>query len=250
MLFPVDIGLWSNVTQVTYRLSSISHFAKLHMKEPLIIAFLGRSGSGKGTQANLLKEKFALEYVGSGNLLRARTKRRDYSGRTLKEVLRAGGFAPSFLIFKLWIDKLEHFKNSPHFRGCIFDGSPRKILEAYLIDDALDWYGWKDRLKVFLIDVPREKAFMRLKKRRFCEKCGINILPDSSRRKIREECMRCGGALVSRFDDNPNEIKNRLDLFEQEVQPVIEYYKTTSRLVRINGNQSVEKVFRELLGHL
>lgn len=216
------------------------------MKKPLIAIFLGRSGSGKGTQAKLLREKFGLEYLGSGDLLRARAQFADYSGQTLKAVLADGGFAPTSLIFKLWIDKLDGFKDKPNFQGLIFDGSPRKILEAHLIDEALGWYGWKDSAKIFLIDISRQDAFDRLTKRRLCQECG-ELIPYVGEFKNLEKCHKCGGSLINRADDNPEAINSRLDLFEQEVQPVVDYYEKNSRIIKIDGNQGIEEVFKNIL---
>lgn len=213
---------------------------------PLIIALLGRSGSGKGTQAKFLQERFDLEYLGSGDILRARATVADYSGQTLKVVLTGGGFSPTSLIFKLWIDKLEDFKNRQDFQGLIFDGSPRKILEAHLIDEALEWYGWKDSAKIFLIDISRQEAYDRLTKRRICQDC-TRLIPFVGEFKNLERCDQCDGKFVSRQDDNPEAINSRLDLFEKEVQPVIDYYKKDGRIISIDGNQDIEKVFNDIL---
>lgn len=186
------------------------------MKRPKIIIVLGRSGSGKGTQAKLLQEKIGLDYVGSGALLRARQEIKDFSGRKVGEVLSRGDFAPTAIIFGLWVAKWEEIKNGPEFRGFAIDGSPRKILEAQLIDQTLEWYEWDKYLSVFLVDVSRKESFRRLLKRK-------------------------------RDDDTPGAINSRLDLFEREVLPVIEYYEKSNRLIRINGEQSVEDVHRDIM---
>lgn len=216
--------------------------------KPKIIILLGRSGCGKGTQAKLLQENFGLEYLGSGEMLRARAKLADYSGQTLQVVLAGGGFAPTSLIFKLWIDKLEEFKDKPDFRGLVFDGSPRKILEAHLIDEALGWYGWKDLAKIFLIDISREAAFNRLAKRRICQGCG-QLIPYVGEFKNLEKCDKCGGDLKARYDDTPEAINSRLNLFEKEVQPVIDYYEKDGRLIKINGRDSIENIFKKIQGY-
>ena len=108
----------------------------------LIILLFGKSGAGKGTQADLLVEKLGLEYIGSGDLLRARRAKKDFTGKKIAEVMFKGGLIPTPVIFKLWVDKVEQLKNKENFKGFIIDGSPRKIFEAYLIDELLDWYEW------------------------------------------------------------------------------------------------------------
>ena len=80
------------------------------MKKPLIIIVLGKSGSGKGTQAELLKEKLGLDYIGSGDLLRARAKKKDFTGKEIAKILAAGALIPTPAIFKLWLDRVEELK--------------------------------------------------------------------------------------------------------------------------------------------
>lgn len=213
---------------------------------PSVVIFLGKQGSGKGTQAELLGEKLKLEYVGSGDLLRERMKKNDFTGEKIKEMMMEGELHPTSVIFKLWLDKFENFKKDKNLKGFIIDGSPRKIFEAYLIDDALGWYGWKKNLKVILIDISRRAAINRLLKRRICKKCG-KIIPYVGDFKKVKNCPKCKGELVKRIDDNLPAIKERLSWFRTDVQPVINFYKKTGRLIRINGEQSIENVFKDVL---
>lgn len=218
-------------------------------KNPKIIVFLGRSGSGKGTQAKLLIKKFGLNYVGSGDLLRARARKGDFTGRKLNNILKFGGFAPSALISRLWFDKWEKLKDSSDFQGFILDGSPRRMLEKYFIDEALGWYEWDKIAKVVLIDISRKEAFDRLAKRRICIKCG-QLIPYVGEFKKIKECHKCGGKLKARSDDTPAGIKSRLDLFDREVKPVLRVYKKEKKLITINGEQSIENVFKEILANI
>lgn len=183
---------------------------------PKVIILLGPSGSGKGTQAKLLQEKFGLDYVGSGDLLRARQEIDDFSGRKVREVLSRGGFTPTAIIFGLWLVKWEEMKNKSEFKGFVIDGSPRKIIEAQLIDQTLEWYEWDKYLRILLIDVSRSESSRRLLERK-------------------------------REDDTPEAINSRLDLFEREVLPVIEYYDKSKRLIKINGEQSIEDVHKDIM---
>ncbi|MGE4555107.1 MAG: nucleoside monophosphate kinase, partial [Candidatus Paceibacterota bacterium] len=123
------------------------------MKKPLVVIFLGKPGSGKGTQAKLLEERLGLNYVGSGELLRERKKRKDFTGEKIAKTIDKGGLVPTPVIFKLWLDEFDKLKTKNNLKGVVIDGSPRKILEAYLIDEALDWYEWNKNLKVFLIKI-------------------------------------------------------------------------------------------------
>ncbi len=213
-----------------------------------VYTLLGRAGCGKGTQAKLLMEKLGLIYIGSGELLRDRAKQKDFTGQKTDQTMKTGALAPTFLIFMLWINRLEEIKKAAgaNFKGLIFDGSPRKLIEAYLLEEALNWYGWDKNFKAILVDISREEAFNRLTKRRQCAKCG-QLIPYVGAYKTLEKCDKCGGELFVRQDDKPEAINQRLDLFEQEVMPVVEYYEKKRLLIKINGEQSIEEVRKEIL---
>lgn len=213
-----------------------------------IFIFLGRAGSGKGTQAKLLQDKFGLIYLGSGELLRARSKKEDFTGQKMIERLKTGALAPTSLIFQLWINRLEEIKSATeeNFKGIIFDGSPRMLPEAKLLLEALEWYEWDKNIKVLLVDISREEAFNRLTKRRMCKNCG-QLIPYVGHYKTLEKCDKCGGELETRSDDTPEAINLRLDLFEKEVVPVIEFFEEKKMLKKINGEQSIEDVQKEIL---
>lgn len=214
--------------------------------EPRIIILLGRSGSGKGTQAKLLQERLALEYVGSGDLLRNRKKENDFTGRKIGEVIDKGKFISTAIIFKLWIDKWEEFKGGTEFRGFIIDGSPRKLIEVELIDQALEWYEWDKYLKIVLVDISREEAFNRLSKRRVCKDCK-NFVPYIGKFKTLQRCDKCGGEFITREDDTPEGINSRLDEFERETVSVVDCYEKSGRLLRVNGEQAIEGVHEDIM---
>ncbi|MFA5432045.1 MAG: nucleoside monophosphate kinase [Candidatus Paceibacterota bacterium] len=215
-------------------------------KSPLILILLGKSGAGKGTQVNLLKEKLSLDYIGSGELLRERKKKRDFTGKKISEVIDNGGIVLTPVIFKLWMDRFEEFKTKNEFNGFVFDGSPRKIKEAYLLEEALDWFEWIGRTKIFLIDVSDEEAIARITKRKVCPKCGHIVLFSKNDPDV-EVCEKCGEGLIKRPEDTVESTKKRLEWFQTEVGPVVEYYEKLNRLIRINGEQSVEGVFNDIM---
>jgi len=219
-----------------------------YMSNPQIFIFLGRAGSGKGTQAELLVKKLGLIYIGSGESLRARAQTADFTGQKTNAIMKTGELVPTSLIFMLWINRLEEIKKSQDddFNGLIFDGSPRKMNEAQLLDEALKWYEWDKKMKVLLIDISRQEAFNRLTKRRICQGCGQLILFVGHYRDL-EKCDKCGGELEVRADDTPEAINLRLDLYEQEVQLVVEFYEKKGLLISINGEQSIEDVHKEIL---
>lgn len=219
---------------------------KLSKKNPLIIILLGKSGSGKGTQAELLKKKFKLDYIGSGDLLRARSKKPDFTGRKIAKTLAEGKLIPLSAIFKLWLDQAEKLKNKNNFKGLIMDGNPRRIFEAYLIDEAFKFYEWDRNVKVFLVDISNKEAVWRLTKRRICKDCK-EIIPFVGEFRKMKRCPKCQGQLVARNDDTIAAAKNRLAWFKKDVQPIVNYYRKTGRLIKINGEQSIEDVFKDIL---
>lgn len=215
-------------------------------KNPLVLILLGKSGAGKGTQLNLLKERLGLEFIGTGDLLRSRKKIDDFTGRKIAEVIDGGGIIVAPIPFKLWMDSFEKIKNKGDFNGLIIDGSPRKIKEAWLLEEALEWYEWDKRVKVVLIDISEEEAIARITRRKTCPKCN-NIIMFSKEDPDIENCPKCGSVLVKRPDDTLEGTKKRLAWFEEEVGQTIKYYEDNNKLIRINGEQSVEDVYGDII---
>ncbi len=219
------------------------------MKKYKIVIFLGPPGSGKGTQAALLCKKLGYEYIGSGDLLRARTKIKDYTGKKIKETIDQGKRIPTPVIFKIWMDRLESFRNKKNLKGFVIDGSPRTVSEAEMLEQALEWYGWSKNKKVFFIDIPLKEIVNRLTKRKICSKCG-RIIPYFGALNNLKKCDKCGGKLVKRADDNLRGVQERLRWFKSEVLPMVEYYKKKKMIIDVNGDKPIEKVAEEILRKL
>ena len=213
-----------------------------------IIILLGRPGSGKGTQAKLLAKKFGLEYIGSGDLLRVRKKEKNFTGLKINRIMTAGERIATPVIFKLWMDELEEFKfkKKAKFKGFVLDGSPRTLHEAEMLEQALDWYEWGDNVKVILINISSKEAIQRLTKRKICKQCG-RIIPFIKEYKKMKKCDKCGGQLKVRLDDTIAGIKKRLAWFETDVRPAINFYKKQNRLIKINGEQPIEVIYKDIL---
>ena len=147
---------------------------------------------------------------------------------------------------KLWAEKFEKLKQESEFNGFVFDGSPRKLIEVVLVEEALDWYGWQKNVKIILINISQKESIWRLTKRRMCKDCG-RILPYIGEFRKLKKCDKCGGKLMTRADDTVEGAKERLRWYKTDVMPVINYYKKQGRLIKINGEQSIEKVFKDIL---
>ncbi len=213
-------------------------------KQSQIIILLGRSGSGKGTQAKLLIKEFGFEYIGSGDLLRARTEQGDFTGQKLKEVMANGELVPTPIMFRVWSEKIETIKEQVDKKGLVVDGSPRTLSEAELMDNVFKWYQWPN-VKVLLIDISEQEAFDRLTKRRICKQCG-RLIPWVGDFRGMKVCDKCGGELITRDDDKPEAIRGRLEFYREKVEPAVDYYQKQEKLVKINGEKSIEDVYQDV----
>lgn len=189
------------------------------LRKPYVLVILGRPGSGKGTQAGLLEKKFKFEHLSTGQLLRSRMKKRDLVARVIKKALDAGYLVPTPIVFQLWMPRLEQFRNSKKFKGVLFDGSPRKLYEARMLDETLDFYGWERNVVVLNIFISPKEAMKRLLKR-------------------------------GRHDDDQDDIKRRLAWFRNEVIPVLRFYQKKGVRIDIAGERSVQKIHEDILRKL
>jgi len=215
-------------------------------QNPKVIIILGPPGSGKGTQAKLLARKFGLKYVGSGDVLRARQKKGDFTGKKLIKVMGRGELAPSFIVSKILGDELEKLKKRSKINGFVLDGWTRINIEAIMADEALNWYEWDKNVKVILLNISKRTSYNRLTKRRQCKKCG-RLIPWVGEFKKLKKCDKCGGELIIRPDDRMESIKIRLKEYKNQTMKAIKYYKKQGRLIEINGEQSIEDVFKDIL---
>jgi len=210
----------------------------------LNIIFLGRSGSGKGTQAELLMKKFALANIDTGDILRRLTKRKDEFGKTVSGTISQGKLVPIWLVIHCWLDKLLKI---PSKKGIIMEGSPRQLEEAKILEEVFSWLGRKN-FKVVYLRTSAKEVTQRLLVRRICSKCGkefsLSFTPNL------KKCSHCGGKLIRRKDDNPKAIKNRMIFFQKKILPVINYFRKKKIVVEVNGEGSVEQIHKRILKRL
>lgn len=215
------------------------------MKKPLNFVLIGRSGCGKGTQAKLLIKHFGnLFYVSSGGLFRNLIKADSAVALRVKKTVGEGKLPFDDLAITLWMYEIVY--NVKEEQGFILDGAPRRLTEAKALNDLLKFLEREKRTFILLINVSRNEAFQRLSKRRICKKCG-RMIPWVGDFKKLKVCDKCGGELGSRHDDTVNAINSRLDFYDERVVKVIDYCKKQNRFVDINGDQSIQDVFKEIL---
>jgi len=232
-----------------------SKIKKIHrstqQKSKLAIILLGRPGSGKGTQADLLAKKLGLFHFEMSDFLQKifKEKPRDSEVKKAKKQFDAGKLVSADFIVKLDIDTIKKIRQQN--KGIIFDGPFRLIEEAKRGYPVLVKEYGKNNIKIFDIKISPQEAIWRNTRRKICLKCDTPI-PYNSETKDLKICpiKGCGGKLITRKDDNPKIIKRRLRVFMKETQPVINYFRRQGLLIEINGEQSIPNVFKDILKKL
>ena len=203
------------------------------------IIMLGAPGAGKGTQAKLIAEKYGVPHISTGDIFRANIKNGTELGKEAKEYMDKGLLVPDELTVRLLLDRdaQDDCKN-----GYVLDGFPRTIPQAEVLDKELTKLGDSVDFAVD-VDVPDENIIRRMSGRRACLNCGatyhiVNIPP-----KKEGICDVCGSELVLRDDDQPETVKNRLKVYHEQTQPLIEYYTGKGVLRTVDGTLPMEEVF-------
>lgn len=195
------------------------------------IIMLGAPGAGKGTQAAVLCEHFNIPTISTGNIIREALRTGTEMGLKAKSFMDAGQLVPDEVVIGIVKDRLQEDDCKA---GYILDGFPRTIPQA----EALDKMGANIDY-VIDIEVADDVIVNRLSGRRVCEKCGRPYHTESLKPKVEGVCDDCGGALVQRKDDQIDTIKNRLDIYHKETEPLANYYKEQGKLVVIEGQDTV-----------
>ena len=210
------------------------------------IVLLGAPGSGKGTQAKMLIEKYAVPQISTGDLLRAAVVAQTPLGRQAKAVMDAGQLVPDDIVLGMIRERL----NNPDARnGFILDGFPRNNEQAAALDSLLA--DMKQPLETaILIDVEFEDLMQRLTGRLTCEGCGAVYNRFTNPPILDGECDKCGGELHHRSDDNEDTIGKRLRVYETQTQPVIDYYRKQDKLATVDGQGDISSIFSSILNAL
>ena len=206
------------------------------------IIMLGAPGAGKGTQAKMIAEKYHIPHVSTGDMFRMNIKNGTELGKEAKTYMDQGLLVPDELTVRILLDRVskEDCKN-----GYVLDGFPRTIPQAEVLDDAINKLG--DKIDYAInVEVPDENIIRRMSGRRACLSCGATYHIEHIPPKKEGICDECGEALVLRDDDKPETVGKRLQVYQEQTQPLIEFYKAKGILHNVDGTQDMQDVFKAI----
>ncbi len=207
------------------------------------LILLGPPGSGKGTQAQKMVERYRIPQISTGDILRAAVKEKTPMGVEAKQYMDQGALVPDKVVVGIVRDRL---KNADCSGGFILDGFPRTVPQAEALESTLQ--DMKRRIDyVVSIDVANEELIRRLTGRRTCRSCGAmyHLIFDPPKKE--GMCNKCEGELYQRDDDKEETIRTRLQVYGKQTAPLIEYYRNKGLLRTINGVGDMEEIFREIV---
>ncbi len=203
------------------------------------LILLGAPGAGKGTQADIIKQKLGIPTISTGNILRAAVKNGTPTGQKAKAFLDAGKLVPDDVIIGVINERLQE---SDCANGYILDGVPRTIVQA----EALEQAGIRFDAVVAL-EVPDQRIVDRMGGRRVCEHCGASYHVVHIPPKTEGVCDACGGKLVQRKDDSPETVLHRLEVYHKETEPLKGFYEARGVLKTVDDLPTVEETTQAIL---
>lgn len=199
------------------------------------IVLMGCPGAGKGTQSAKLKERFNLAHISTGDVLRKEIASGSALGKQVAQIIQQGNLISDDLMISI-LEKIVKETN----RGIIFDGFPRTVAQAEALDKMMQGLN-RAITQVIMVDLPEREVVKRLSTRRLCKKCG-KPAPTST-----QVTCECGGELYVRADDAPESVKHRLEVYRKDTLPVKNYYLNSGKYVEVNGQQTPEQVFEDIV---
>ncbi|OQX86164.1 MAG: adenylate kinase [Candidatus Latescibacteria bacterium 4484_7] len=209
-------------------------------KEHLLI--IGPPGSGKGTQAVRVASELGIVHLSTGDILREAVKNGTELGAKARGYMEKGALVPDELMLGLIGDELDRLGDS----GWILDGFPRTMPQAEALDGMLDER--RERIdRVILVDLDFEVIVKRITSRRVCPVCGAVYNLETLKPKVDGKCDKCGADLVIRPDDREETVRHRLDVYKEQTEPVIDFYRKKGNLVAVNGEGKIEEITAEII---
>lgn len=210
------------------------------------IIMLGAPGAGKGTQAKKIAAKYGIPHISTGDIFRANIKGGTELGMKAKTFMDQGMLVPDEITIGMLMERIheEDCKN-----GYVLDGFPRTIPQAESLTEALRGMGEAIDYAVN-VDVPDENIVSRMGGRRACVACGATYHVEFNAPKTEGVCDTCGEKLVLRDDDKPETVQKRLNVYHEQTQPLIDYYKNAGVLKEVDGTKNMEAVFLDIVSIL
>ncbi|NLL77448.1 MAG: adenylate kinase [Clostridiales bacterium] len=207
------------------------------------IIMLGAPGAGKGTQAKMIADKYSVPHISTGDIFRANIKNGTELGKEAKKYMDQGLLVPDELTVKILLDRVAADDCA---KGYVLDGFPRTIPQAEVLDKALTELG--DRIDYAIdVDVPDENIVKRMSGRRACLACGATYHMEHVPPQKEGICDRCGKELVLRDDDKPETVLNRLKVYHDQTQPLIDFYGKKGVLRTVDGTKPMQDVFNAIV---
>ena len=207
------------------------------------IIMLGAPGAGKGTQAKKIAERYSIPHISTGDIFRTNIKNGTKLGKKAKAYMDEGALVPDDLVVDLVVDR---FKNSDCANGYVLDGFPRTIPQAEALEDALNAIGEIVNFAIN-VEVPDENIINRMAGRRSCIGCGATYHIKYNPSKVEGVCDVCGEKLILRDDDQPETVKNRLSVYHDQTQPLIDFYNKKGVLAEVDGMKDMDDVFNAIV---
>lgn len=206
------------------------------------LILVGPPGAGKGTQGEILSKRLGVETISTGVMLRTAIKEQTEIGKSVEALINEGKLVPDDVMVELIKERLS---KPDCEKGFILDGFPRTTAQA----QALTASGVKID-KVLSLEVDDSAIVERLSARRECSKCGAPYSVLYKKPAVEGKCDKCGGDLIQRADDNPETIKNRLNVYHEQTEPIKVYYEAQGLLVKAEGADEVEDTTKNVLSAL
>ncbi len=204
-----------------------------------INVFLGAPGSGKGTQAKRLSSQAGFKHFSTGDMLRAAIQKNTEVGKKAKSYIDKGDLVPDNVMIELIKSELAPLSSDSKV---ILDGFPRTLPQA----KALDQDSLTKVRRALYFTVPEMKLVKRLTGRRICQKCGESFHTEFMPPKVDGICDKCGSKLIQRTDDSESVVERRLQIFREQNDQILDYYRQQTNLLELNADAEVEKVFSTL----
>ena len=210
------------------------------------IIMLGAPGAGKGTQAKMIADKYQIPHISTGDIFRANIKNGTELGKEAKKYMDQGLLVPDELTVKILLDRVAQPDCA---NGYELDGFPRTIPQAEVLDKALTELN--DKIDYAInVDVPDENIVKRMSGRRACVACGATYHIEHIPPKKEGVCDKCGETLILRDDDKPETVLNRLKVYHDQTQPLIDFYTKKGVLKSVDGTVDMQDVFASIVAIL